>query len=95
VLRSLSRVAPDCYRDDERPLVERARRLMRLHADTAELIQLGAYRQGSDALIDEAIRVRPALEALLAQGTGERSTIDEDIDRLAAALGAGQPASVG
>ena len=88
VLRSLSRVAPDCYRADERPLVERARQLMRAHADTAELIQLGAYRQGSDALIDEAIRVRPALEALLAQGTGERSTIGEDIVRLAAALGA-------
>jgi flagellum-specific ATP synthase len=95
VLRSLSRVAPDCYRGDERPLVERARQLMRLYADTAELIQLGAYRQGIDALIDEAIRVRPELEALLAQGTGERSTIGEDIVRLAAALGAGQPASVG
>jgi flagellum-specific ATP synthase len=60
---------------------------MRAHADTAELIQLGAYRQGSDPLIDEAIRVRPALEALLAQRTGERSTIGEDIARLAAALG--------
>ena len=95
VLRSLSRVAPDCYRADERPLVERARQLMRAHADTAELIQLGAYRQGSDPLIDEAIRVRPALEALLAQGTGERSTIGEDIVRLAAALGADQPAGVG
>jgi flagellum-specific ATP synthase len=88
VLRSLSRVAPDCYRGHEQPLVERARQLMRAHADTAELIQLGAYRQGSDPLIDEAIRVRPALEALLAQGTGERSTIGEDIARLAAALGA-------
>jgi flagellum-specific ATP synthase len=87
VLRSLSRVAPDCYRADERPLVERARQLMRAHADTAELIQLGAYRQGSDHLIDEAIRIRPALEAFLAQGTGERSTIGEDIVRLAAALG--------
>ena len=95
VLRSLSRVAPDCYRGDERPLVERARQLMRLHADTAELIQLGAYRQGNDPLIDEAIRVRPALEALLAQGTAERSTIGEDIGGLAAALGPHQPAGAG
>jgi flagellum-specific ATP synthase len=67
-------------------LLERARRLMRAYADMAELIQLGAYRPGGDPLIDEAIRVRPALEALLAQGIGERSTIDEDVDRLAAAL---------
>jgi flagellum-specific ATP synthase len=95
VLRSLSRVAPECYGADERPLVERARQLIRAHADTAELIQLGAYRQGSDPLIDEAIRVRPALEALLAQGAGERSTIGEAIVRLAAALGADQPAGAG
>ena len=81
-----------CYRGDERPLVERARQLMRAHADMAELIQLGAYRAGSDPLIDEAIAVRPALEALLAQGVGERSTIDEDLARLAAALGPDRPA---
>jgi flagellum-specific ATP synthase len=87
VLRSLSRVAPGCYGDRERALVERAQRLMRAHADAAELIQLGAYRRGGDPLLDEAIRVRPALEALLAQGIGERSTIGEGIDRVAAALG--------
>jgi flagellum-specific ATP synthase len=95
VLRSLSRVAPECYGADERPLVERARRLMRAHADAAELIQLGAYRRGGDPLIDEAIRVRPALEALLAQDLGERSTIAEDVARLAAALEADAPAGAG
>jgi flagellum-specific ATP synthase len=86
VLRSLSRSAPDCYAEAERPLVERARRLIRAHAEAAELIQLGAYRPGSDPLIDEAIRARPALEALLAQGKDERSTIEDDFARLAAAL---------
>jgi flagellum-specific ATP synthase len=95
VLRSLSRVAPDCYGDDERPLVERARRLLRAYADAAELIQLGAYRRGGDPLINEAIRVRPALEALLAQGIVERSTIAEDVAQLAAALGPDEPTDVG
>jgi flagellum-specific ATP synthase len=94
VLGSLSRVAPECYGEHERSLVERARRLMRAYADAAELIQLGAYRQGGDPLIDEAIRVRPALEALLAQGIGERSTIDQDVARLAAALGPAEAAPV-
>jgi flagellar biosynthesis/type III secretory pathway ATPase len=59
---------------------------MRAYADAAELIQLGAYRRGGDPLIDHAIRARPALEALLAQAVGERSTIGADVDRLAAAL---------
>ena len=94
VLRSLSRVAPECYGEDERGLVERARRLMRAHADAAELIQLGAYR-GGDPLLDEAIRVRPALEAVLAQGIGERAAIGENVDRLAAALGPDHAAGAG
>ena len=39
-----------------------------LHADMAELIRLGAYRAGSDAELDRAIAVHPALER--AAGTG-------------------------
>jgi flagellum-specific ATP synthase len=91
VLRSLSRSAPACYRPEERPVVARARQLLRAHAETAELIQLGAYRAGSDPLIDEAIAARPALEALLAQEVDERSTLTDDFARLAAAVG-GAPA---
>jgi len=91
VLRSLSRSAPACYRPEERPVVARARQLVRAHAEAAELIQLGAYRAGSDPLIDAAIDARPALEALLAQEVGERSTLTDDLARLAAALG-GAPA---
>jgi flagellum-specific ATP synthase len=86
VLRSLSRSAPAAYHPAERPLVERARRLMRAHADTAELIQLGAYRRGSDPLIDAAIMAQPALEAVLAQGIEEPSALAADFERLGSAL---------
>jgi flagellum-specific ATP synthase len=87
VLRSLSRSAPAAYRPAERPLVERARRLLRAHAETDELIQLGAYRRGSDPLIDAAIVAQPALEAVLAQAIEEPSRLADDFERLAAALG--------
>ena len=33
----------------------------------AELIRLGAYRRGSDPLVDEAVHYFPALDAFLAQ----------------------------
>ena len=89
VQRSLSRSVPAAYRAEERPVVERARQLIRAHAETAELIQLGAYRPGSDPLIDEAIAARPALEGLLAQEIDARSTLPEDFARLAAAVGNG------
>ena len=87
VLRSVSRTAPGCYAPEERPLVERARRLLRTHAEMAELIQRGASRAGGDPRVDEAIRRRPALEALLAQDSDERSGTAADFARLAGALG--------
>ncbi len=86
VTRSLSRSAPECHPPEHRAPIARARQLIRTHAEVAELIQLGAYKPGTDPLVDEAIRARPALEALLAQEIGERSSPEDAIARLAAAL---------
>jgi flagellum-specific ATP synthase len=93
VLKSLSRTAPGCYAEGERPLVEEARHLLRIYEDAAELIQLGAYRSGTDPLTDRAIALRPKLEALLKQDEYDRSRIDGDFSILAEALQAeGTPA---
>lgn len=86
VSKSLSRTAPACYAPDERPLVEEARRLLRVYEDAAELIQLGAYRPGTDPLTDRAIEMRPKLEVLLKQDEGEQSQIGTDFEKLAALL---------
>ena len=83
VLKSLSRTAPGCYAAHERPLVEEARQLLRVYEDAAELIQLGAYKPGTDPLTDRAIQMQPKLEALLKQDEGERSRISEDFAKLA------------
>jgi flagellum-specific ATP synthase len=40
-----------------------------------ELIRLGAYRKGSDPVVDRAIALNPALEAFLAQQREERTGI--------------------
>ncbi len=82
VLKSLSRTAPGCYEPDERPLVAEARHLLRVYEDAAELIQLGAYRPGTDPLTDRAIALRPRLEDLLKQGEGEHSGIASDFTLL-------------
>jgi flagellum-specific ATP synthase len=85
-LRSISRSAPGCYTAGERVTVREARRLMRLYADMAELIRLGAYRAGSDAELDRAIAVHPAFERILEQDPQERSTSAEAFAALASAL---------
>ncbi|HEX8373950.1 MAG TPA: FliI/YscN family ATPase, partial [Geminicoccaceae bacterium] len=87
VLRSLSRTAPGCYALPERELARDARRLMRTYADMAELIQLGAYKAGSNPALDEAIAARPALEALLSQEVDEPPAADGGFALLARALG--------
>ena len=57
----------------------------------AELIRLGAYRSGANAELDRAIAVQPALERVLRQDPGERSTCAQAFAALATAL-AGAPA---
>ncbi len=88
-LRSISRSAPGCYAPHERELVREARRLMRLYADMAELIRLGAYRSGANAELDRAIAVHPALERILEQEATERSDADAAFSALARVLGDG------
>ena len=86
VLRSLSRTVPGCLHPEERELAKRARRLLSVQAEMADLVRLGAYRAGTDAAVDEALRLAPRIEAVLAQGKGERGTVEGAFASLAAAM---------
>ncbi|HLK23900.1 MAG TPA: flagellar protein export ATPase FliI [Caulobacteraceae bacterium] len=82
VLKSISRTMPGCQRPFEREIVAKARRTMAAYADMEELIRIGAYRMGSDALVDRAIQLNPALEAFLAQDKDEATSLDDGFQRL-------------
>jgi flagellum-specific ATP synthase len=73
VLRSISRMMPQCNSDEESDLIAKARGYVAVYEDMAELIRLGAYRRGSDPKVDEAMRFYPAIEAFLAQKKDERT----------------------
>jgi flagellum-specific ATP synthase len=89
VLRSLSRTAPGVLDAHERPLVAEARRLLATYAEVKDLVRLGAWRPGNDAEADAAVRLAPAIEAVLAQPKGEPSDPDQAFAALAAALSDG------
>jgi len=91
ILRSISRTMPGCNAPAENAVVQRARRLIARYDDMAELIRLGAYRQGSDAEIDEAIRFQPDLDRFLSQDRGERAILADGYGELAAILGMDPP----
>lgn len=86
VLRSLSRTAHQVQATEEAALVRRARSVLATHADMADLVRLGAYREGTDSAVDEAIRLAPRIEAVLRQDRAEASTGAEALARLAAAM---------
>jgi flagellum-specific ATP synthase len=86
ILRSVSRTLPGCNTDDENALVGRARRLIAVYEDMAELIRLGAYRRGSDPQVDEAIKYYPAIEAFLTQTKKEGIDLATGYEQLAAIL---------
>jgi flagellum-specific ATP synthase len=86
VLKSISRTMPGCQRPFEREIVAKARQTLAAYADMEELIRIGAYRVGSDALVDRAIRLNPALESFLSQDKDEATTLDDGFQRLDAIM---------
>jgi flagellum-specific ATP synthase len=45
--------------------------------DVKELIEIGAYQAGSDALVDRARQLSPAIDAFLQQPVGESTAAHE------------------
>jgi len=86
VLRSVSRLMPDCNAAEESVIVTRAKQILATYEDMAEMIRLGAYRRGADPRVDEAIKYQPALERFLAQAKSERAAIDDGFAELARLL---------
>lgn len=84
LLRSVSRSLPAAASPDENQLIGEARRLLGAYDRAEMMIQAGLYSAGSDPVIDNAIRVWPALDAFLAESETESSV--ESFARLAQCL---------
>jgi len=84
VLDSLSRLMPTVTTPEHRARAALARRLLAAYARSEDLIRIGAYKAGTDAELDRAMRAMPLLRAFLEQGSGERVTSDEAVAQLQA-----------
>jgi flagellum-specific ATP synthase len=67
ILKSISRTLPEAHTQAENDLLLAARAHLAVYADMEEMIRLGAYRVGSNADVDLAIKLAAPLEALLSQ----------------------------
>ena len=83
ILRSISRVMPDCNTPEQNAIVTQAKKYISNYEDMAELIRLGAYRNGSNPDVDQAMRYYPQLEAFLAQSKTESCDLESGYEQLA------------
>jgi flagellum-specific ATP synthase len=82
VLASVSRVMSDVADPEHRNLARQGRELLASYRESADLVEVGAYVAGSNPRVDRALRCMPALEALLRQDPGERTSMPETLERL-------------
>ncbi len=86
ILRSVSRMLPDCHTDEEYKLYLAARRALARYGDMEELIRIGAYREGTDAEVDAAMRFAGPADALLSQTKRVTSPANQSFAQVAKAL---------
>jgi len=78
--RSVSRSLPDAASDAENTVILDIRRLLGTYEQSEVMIKAGLYAEGSDPVLDQAIRVWPELDAFFARP--ESGTIQDSFDRL-------------
>ncbi len=82
ILGSVSRLMPDVVSDEHRQAAVEFRRLMAAYEDARDLINIGAYQQGSDPLVDRALKILDDMNDYLQQDTNEQSDIKQAREQL-------------
>ncbi|MCD6237790.1 MAG: flagellar protein export ATPase FliI [Thermotogae bacterium] len=82
VLQSVSRVMPDVTEQNHRDIAKRLLDLISTYNNAKDLIDIGAYVDGSDPKIDEAKSKIDDINAFLQQDVWEKSSFEETISRM-------------
>jgi flagellum-specific ATP synthase len=71
VLRSLSRLQQQLLDHNQTAVATEVRKWMAIYDEHRELIQIGAYRPGSNPQIDRAIAIKPTIDGFLKQSRND------------------------
>ena len=82
VLQSVSRLAEKVTGPVTRQAAARLRRLLAAYREAEDLINVGAYVEGTSADIDEAVKKMPEINAFLIQAIEERFTMEDAFRRM-------------
>ncbi|HEY4211207.1 MAG TPA: FliI/YscN family ATPase [Steroidobacteraceae bacterium] len=86
VMQSISRLTSAIVSDPERQLIADAIKVLALYESSRDLIEVGAYKSGTNAGVDRAIRLVPELELFLAQRPEEFESRAAGVTRLRSLL---------
>ena len=81
---SISRVMSRLASDEHLAVVQRFKHLYALYQRNRDLISVGAYVNGSNPLLDEAIAMYPRMESFLKQNMHQQETYTASLNQLAA-----------
>ena len=79
---SISRVMNGIVSDDQIRSAIAFKKMYSNYEQNKDLINVGAYRMGTDPEIDRAVKFFPHLQTYLQQGRGEKSTYQQSLDAL-------------
>ncbi len=77
VLQSISRVMNDITTDEHKLAAQTIRRVLAAYAEHEDLISIGAYRRGSNRVVDTAVEMREAIEELFRQSVDQKLPTDQ------------------
>lgn len=82
ILQSVSRVMGDVTASAHQQIARVARETLAAYAESADLIEVGAYVSGSNPKVDRALQSIDALNTFLRQMPGEQSSLEDTMIRL-------------
>jgi flagellum-specific ATP synthase len=83
VARSVSRSLPTAASDTENQIIQTARKYLGAYEQSETMIRAGLYAEGSDPVLDVAIKLWPELDAFFSRAEfGNPNEIQSSFDRL-------------
>lgn len=82
VLQSISRVMSAIATKEHKNLAGRLKNVLATYTEAEDLINIGAYKNGSNPDIDYAIQKIGAVNSFLCQGTDEKFSFEEELELL-------------
>jgi flagellum-specific ATP synthase len=82
VLGSISRSMTDIVTEEHRQAALTVRELIAVYQDHEDLISIGAYRKGSNPLVDTAMTMKPEIDRFLRQNIDQSADLETGIHEL-------------